>query len=88
MLLAQPEPSYIMVELDTKTEVLIFLGGTEIQSGKLYEVSSPTNKVELKVVFVDGDRVKTLRSVITLHPGATARLKIVIDADPPLVLNA
>lgn len=75
------EPAWFSIDVDGPADTVILLNGkTRLQSGTLYETEGLQGEIEitLEFRFVEGERVRTEKQVLTLSPGFTHKFKITI----------
>ena len=77
------------VNVDTNTDVGIFLNEIQVQPGTPTLIPVINGKVDLKIRFIDGGNVEERwGSIGDIEPGGKYRLKIEIEANPPTVASA
>jgi len=84
-----PQPAYFKVNLETNTEVSIFINGQQLQPGTVYKTEplAGQHEVEITVKFVNWDKVEVRTMILTLTPGKLVVYTITIECNPPCVVK-
>jgi hypothetical protein len=88
LLSLNPEPAQFKIEVESNTEVVLYLNGQKLKADTTYQTEPlfGEKEIEIEVRFLDGDTVRTQKIPITLVPGRRVILKIQIEACPPICM--
>lgn len=85
----QAEPAYFSIEVETNTEVIVFLKGQRLESGTVYRTEPLTENicVEVTVRYIDSGEVKTKTFWMDLEPGYKVKFTLTLYCNPPLIME-
>ena len=83
------EPAYFKIDVETNTDVAIFVNGKQVQAGVVYKTErmSIPQTVEVEIRYVHGDQVVKETTYMDLTPGKIACYKVKLIAEPPWIFK-